>query len=277
MENKKYKILVLSDLKDATNNTIKSTVSLSKMINADIQFFYVKKPTDIIEKENQLSAIRTINHEYTATKKKIQDIVNPFFETYGVPINYRFAFGNVKNEISTYIEEYQPDIIVLGKRKSKTLKFIGDNITDFVLKKHDGVIMIVANSNTLEPNKELSLGILNGIEQNLNIAFADDLMKHIKEPLKSFKIVNNTTSIKEGNTDIKRQTIEYVFEKGDNSIEYLSNYLSKKNINLLCVDRVKKNTEKIENISEFEIKDVISKLNVSLLLTGSASYSKLEN
>ena len=27
---------------------------------------------------------------------------------------------------------------------------------------------------------------------------------------------------------------------------------------------------------EFEIKDVISKLNVSLLLTGSASYSKLE-
>ena len=39
MENNKYKILVLSDLKDTASTTLKSTIGLAKMIDADIHCF----------------------------------------------------------------------------------------------------------------------------------------------------------------------------------------------------------------------------------------------
>ena len=267
---KKYKILVLTDLKDSASATIKSTISLSKMIDGSIELFYVKNASDVIKRDNQLSAIRTINGEYRTANKKIESLIKIASNNYHATINYRLAIGNVKNEILSYIKEYQPDVIVLGKRKTTPLNFIGNNITDFILKNHNGVIMIVTNENALEPNKKLSLGVLNGIEQPLNnIMFADNLMKHIQEPLKSFKIIDNLSSEKQVKTDTNKQIEEYVFEKGDDSINTLSNYLSKKNINLLCIDRSRKDSNKTKkNTSELDVKDVISKLNVSLLLSG---------
>ncbi|WP_338357204.1 universal stress protein [Yeosuana marina] len=271
MKKNKYKILVLTDLKDSTSTTIKSTISLSKMIDGDIELFYVKNASDVVKRDNQLSAIRTINGEYRAANKKIQNLIKSVSDDYHVTINYRLAIGNVKNEIVTYIEEHQPDIIVLGKRKSKPLNFIGDNITDFILKTHNGVIMIAANENPLEPNKKLSLGILNGIEQTSNIVFAEDLISYAQKPLKLFKIIKSSNTTKETNSLEDKQTVEYVFEHGDNSISTLSNYLSKKNINLLCIDRDKKDGNNKVNTSKLDIKDVISKLNVSLLLSGNSN------
>ncbi len=80
MKKNKYKILVLADMKKSTSTVLKSAVSLAKMINGDIQMFYVRKPTDIVAKENQLSAMRTINKEYQKTEKKIQDHYRTHFE-----------------------------------------------------------------------------------------------------------------------------------------------------------------------------------------------------
>ena len=70
----KYKMLVLSDLNETTSSTIKSSISFAKIIKADINFFYVKKPTEVIEKESQLSAMRTINKEYFSIDKKIKTV-----------------------------------------------------------------------------------------------------------------------------------------------------------------------------------------------------------
>ena len=103
------------------------------------------KPTAIIEKESQLSAIRTINQKYNDTSKEIEKFIKPISDTYKITINSSHAFGNLKNEISNYISENKPDIIVLGKRKSKVLSILGDNITDFILKTFDGIIMIASN------------------------------------------------------------------------------------------------------------------------------------
>ena len=267
MKNNKYKILVLSDLKNSTNTLLKSTVSLAKIINGEIVLFHVKKPTEIVERESQLSAFRTINGEHYSIDKKIQNLINPISKDYGINIKYKFAFGHIKNEINNHIEAYKPDIIVLGKRKSKPLNFIGDNMASFVLKKHEGVIMIAASENALEPNKDISLGFLNNMEDAFRMEFSDALMGHAQKPLKSFKIVNKSNTLKEVQVPTDKKTVEYVFEQGDNTIATLSNYLSKNNINLLCVDRANENTDNKGNLVKSDIKDVISKLNVSLLLT----------
>lgn len=274
MKNKlKQKILVLSDLKKSSSTTLKGAVALAKMIHADIDFLYVKKPTEIIEKENQLSANRIINQEYKAIEKKIQNLVNPISKEYGVIIKYSFSFGNLKNEIGKYIDDNQPEIIVLGKRKSKALHFIGDQITDLVIKKHDGMILITNEHNALEPNKELSLGVLNGSENASDFDLVNHLIDHSQKPFKSFKIIKNSNEINSRPIQSNTKMVEYVFEQNENSISNLSNYLSKNNINILCIDRERKENKNGLYPINLNIKDIISKLNVSLLITGEQNFS----
>ncbi len=275
MKKNKYKIVVFSDLKGPLNNTIKSTVGLAKIINGDIELFHVRRPSEVVKTENQLSAIRTINREYITIDKKIQSITNSFSKDFGVNISYSFAIGNLKNEIGTYIREQQPDIIVLQRKKTKLLDFLGDNIAQFVLRQHSGTIFIVDEKKVLEPNKELSLALLDDGEQTPNIEFVDNLLLHTKKPLKSFKIVENPSGLKTSKEFRGKKTIEFVFEKRDDSIKNLSNYLTINNINLLCIARSKSNpNKKSENPSiNSNIKAIVDNLNVPLLLTGVPKYT----
>jgi nucleotide-binding universal stress UspA family protein len=263
MRNNKYKILVLSDLKKSPSTILKSTVSLAKMIDGDINFFHVKKPSDVVERESQLSAMRAINQEQIITGKKIQEALAPISNDYNVNINSTFAFGNVKNEIEEHIKVTNPDVIVLGKRKAKGLRFLGDNITNFVLKIHKGPVMIASNKNGFAPDKELHLGLFNDNEKSFDLEFTEDLIAQTKRPLKSFNIIKNTNVIKEKEDSVSTKTVDFVFEKNDNTIKNLSNYLLKNDINLLCVNRQKDKS----NVLKSEIKDVIDNVNISLFIT----------
>ena len=262
MRKNNYKIVVLSDLKDDVKSILKSAITLSKMIDGEIKFFHVRSASDVVEKENQLSAMRSINSEFKTIDKKIQQLLAPISKEYDVAINAKFSIGNVKNEIDKYIKEIQPDIIVLGKKKSTSFSFIGDNLTDFILKTHRGVIMISCENTTLEPSKEIALGLLNDVMPLSNLDFADDLIKNSQKPLKSFKIAKGADSSEEIGLSTKEKIVEYVFEKNDNSIKNLSNYVSKNNINLLCVNRGDQNHK-----NKAGVKNLIGKINVSLLVS----------
>ncbi|SNQ42869.1 universal stress protein [Cellulophaga lytica] len=257
MLKKKYKILVLSDLKKTTVSTVKSTVNLAKMINGDVSFFHVKKASDVVVRDNQLSAMRAINEQYNSTDRIISAIIKPISKVQNIKIKYSFSFGNVKNEIAKQIEEQQPDIIVLGKRKPKMINVIGDHITDFVLKNYKGVIMIAANDGAVKPIDTLALGVLNKNEEPLSLKFTQDLIKHSQQPLTSFSVVEKGSNL----TDMQnsKNAVTYVFEQGDNAIQNIANYLTKSNINLLCVNRATRG-----------INSVIDKTNVSLLLYANA-------
>ncbi|GAA4896018.1 hypothetical protein GCM10023311_21000 [Flaviramulus aquimarinus] len=267
MKTNKYKILVLSDLNKNTDSILKNTVSLSKMIDAEIDFFHVKKPIDIVERESQLSAMRVINKEQLGTKKKIQEFLDPFSKSYDVNINFTFAFGNIKHEIKEHIKTVKPDIIVLGKRKAKTMRFIGDNITDFVLKTHKGAIMIASSENVLEPKKEFNLGLFNGKVESFKMTFVENLIAQTQKPLKSFNIIESNALNEQNNTPLTEKTVDYVFDKNDNAIKNLSNYLVKNKVNLLCVNRGK--SKKKSKALKSEINDIIDEVNVSLLITDS--------
>ena len=161
MKNNNPKILVLSDMKSTSDKVLKNTLELAKLVNGNVSFFHVKKPTEVVERESQLSAVRTINEKYIATDKEIKSLIDSVSENEKTKITYNYAFGNIKEEIRTKINEIKPDIVVLGKRKPKVLKFIGDNVTDFVLNKYNGPVMIASEHKVLEAKKDLSLGILN--------------------------------------------------------------------------------------------------------------------
>lgn len=268
MENKKYKIVVFSDLKNSNCSELKSAISLAKLINGEIELFYVKKPIQVVESDNQLSAMRTINSEYTDIKKQLNELVEPLITEYKFPIRSSFVIGNVKTELDAYVKKHNPDIIVLGRRKSKFLNLGGDSITEYILANFNGTVMISSDKNSLEPNKELSLGLLNDTEHLNAISFAEDLLKHTQKPLKTFKVLKKSDTVFEEkkSTDIK--TVDYVFDENDESIKNLSNYILKNNINLLYFNSGKNNMKKGVSLPITSVRDMVSKLNVSLLLAG---------
>lgn len=160
MGNSKYKILVLSDLKETTNYALQNAVKVSKVIDAEIEFFHVKKPTDIVNTDSQLSAMRSINKEYVVTEKKINKLIAPIIENESITVHSSFVFGNIKNEIENHINSCKPDVIILGSRKRKILSFVGDKIINFVLKSHKKTLIIVSNGTDFDFEKEFSLDFL---------------------------------------------------------------------------------------------------------------------
>ena len=238
MKKNEYKILVLSDLTKSAASTLRSSANLAKIIDGNLEFFCVKKPTDIVKKENQLSAIRTINQKYNIIGKEIEKIVKPISDIYNLPIKYNYTFGNLKNEISNYISIHKPDIIVIGKRKSKILGILGDNISDFILKIFDGIIMIASDKYELAISDQLSVGILNDPKQLKSKDFIESLIAVSKNPPKVFKTLEKSSSEKENSSYFSKKTIEYVFEKGDNTLKNIANYSTKSKTNLVFLEKL---------------------------------------
>ena len=167
MKSNNYKILVLSDLKEKANQTLIYAANLSKEIDAEVECFYVKKATEIIDTENPLSALREISDVCNKTEKTIKSFVAPISIETDVQIKSTFAFGNVKNEIENCINRTQPDMIILGERQQKRFNFFGDNITGFIYKNYDGVVMVATDTNTIDTEGNVSLDTL-GLKNNVD-------------------------------------------------------------------------------------------------------------
>ncbi|MEX0288161.1 MAG: universal stress protein [Flavobacteriaceae bacterium] len=264
----KYKLVVLTDLNPSTKTVLKSAIGLAKMIGGEIEVFHVKKPSEIVDSENQLSAMRTINSKHRTIHKEFQSLIRPLSEEYNMKIPYSFRFGNVKHEIDDFIKEIKPDILVLGKRRSKPFTLIGDGITEYILKTFKGVVLINSDKEVLVPNKENSFGALNSPKPFSDLEFAEDLIKHTQKPLKAFKLVKNSNAVRDTSETLDVKTIDYVFEHNDSSIQNLSNYLSKNNISILTIDRAGQDPDSEQKFITPNINSVISKLETTLLISG---------
>ncbi|WBX71448.1 universal stress protein [Tenacibaculum retecalamus] len=260
---KKQNILVLSDLKNSTNSTLKSAVSIAKMINGNIDLLHVKKPIDVVTKESQLSAIRTLNKDSIETSKKIKNIIDPTAKKYGLTINYKFSVGNLKNEVEQYIKEKSPDVIVLGKQKKSPFNLLNNNVTDFIINKFNGTVFIIQDKNELEPSKPISLGVLNSGKSFLTSKTTKSIATHVVKPIVSFNLFKNKEEASVLKNDLDKEDVSYVFEKNSNTIKNLASYLVKNKTHLLHINR----KDNKEYLTKTDIKTVINKLNVSLVLT----------
>tara|TARA_B100000809_G_scaffold245611_1_gene272738 strand:+ start:430 stop:1188 length:759 start_codon:yes stop_codon:yes gene_type:complete len=250
----KNKILVLSDIDSSTKGSLTNALNLAKIVAGEIIFFCVKKPTDIVENDSQLSAMRVINEKFLETDSQIKSTIAALSNDEKIKISYKISFGNLKDEISKQIKAIKPAIIVLGKQKSKILSFLGDNIVDYVLKEFSGTVMITSDKIMLEANSDLSLGLLNDNKNLSKNEFKKRIVSFAIKPLKSFQINNNASLNKEAANPEK--IIEYIFEEGDNVLKNIDNYLIKNKIQLLFVPREK---NKIGNLANH--------INCSLMLT----------
>ena len=250
----KNKILVLSDIDSSTKGILTNALNLAKIVAGEVTLFCVKRPTDIVENDSQLSAMRIINEKFLEIENKIKSVISVLSNDEKIRISHKISFGNLKDEISKQIKATKPDIIVLGKHKSKIFSFLGDNIIDFVLKEFAGTVMITSDKITVKADSELSLGLLNENKNLPKNRFKKTLVSFALKPLKSFQIHNNNAF--KNKEDNPEKIIEYIFEEGNNALRNIDNYLVKNKIQLLFVPREK---NKIGNLANH--------INCSLMLT----------
>ena len=178
MKNNKYKILVLSDLKDKSNQVLSYAAKLSNEIDASLEFFYAKSAAEISQIENPFLVISTIRDTCNKIDREVKHLVTPISKENNTKIKTTFAFGNVKNEIKNFIKTSQPDMIILGERKQRRFNFLGDNITQLVHKNFEGVVFVATEKNVLDSKGNVSLdnlGLKNNIE-NYNMKKKNDIM-----------------------------------------------------------------------------------------------------
>lgn len=271
MKNKKYKILVLADDNNTASTILTSSVSLAKMIHGEIDLLCVKRPIELIDHDNQFSALRTVKEKYIKAESKIQKIINPISEKYDIPITYSISHGNIKNEIDRYLSRTNPDIIILGKKKRNSFKILKDNLTQFILNRHQGPVLLASTQNVLEPSSELTLGMYSEKNQNFDIDFAEALLNQTNTPIKSFKVLDPKGKSSTPSQASQNKVIEYTFEKSPNTIDTLDSYLNRNNINLFYIERGLDTGENAKMAGV--LKDAINKFNVSLLLPGVTKYA----
>ena len=262
---KKNKILILSELKYNVEALIISAASIAKKIDAEINFFYVKKPTEIIGNDSQLSAFRSINKEQIQTEKELENLLKPLKEKYTIEIKSKFSFGNIKTEMEDHIRQTNPDLIVIGKRRANLFNLPGDRVTDFVLDRFSIPVLISSETFTSDISENISVGVLNSNESTSSNLVLNKLIQDSKTPLKSFKIVDKAENLSNNNST-EEGLIEYVFERNDNSISSLSNYLEKSKVDLLYLDRSKFNTQSYGSNKVIPLKKIIKAVKVPFLL-----------
>ncbi|MGB3605934.1 MAG: universal stress protein [Psychroserpens sp.] len=180
MKSNKYKILVLSDLTEKSSIVLDYATKLSKEIDADIEFFYAKEATKVIGAENAFDVLQTINESKSEINNQITSLVTPILSKNKVVMKTAFGYGHVKNEIKNYITTSAPDMIILGERKPKALRFLGNDITRFVQSNYDGVVFIATKDNTLDTQGNISLNNLGLIDNLSNFKVKDTKKAELK-------------------------------------------------------------------------------------------------
>ncbi len=264
----KYKVLVLSDLSEESTQVLKSASRIAKEIDGEIEIFHVRKGTKVVENESHLSAVRSLKDNFVLVEKKLKDISASVSENMQVKVSHFFSFGNIKNEIVDHIEKSKPDIVVLGKRISNAPNFFGDNILTLILKNFQGVIMVANNINVLENQCKLSLGLFNSSSTQSGVPFLNSILSNTNTPIRSFAVLRkNEEPVTK--SDIKNDNlVSYVFEKNDNTLQTMSNYMDKNKVNLLLVYR-KSTSEDSKDMSISEFNELANTINIPVLLSNS--------
>ncbi|MEE9362749.1 MAG: universal stress protein [Cellulophaga sp.] len=272
----KYRILVLVDLSRESLDAFNYTVNLSKLINGSIEIFYVKPPTDIVKNENQTSAIAAIDEERSSIKRQLKELVDTTSELENLPIIYNFTFGNVKNEVKEHIEKTSPDIVVLGRSKPKLLDFFSDGLTQSIVNTFDGSVLIMGDTNNIAPYTDMLLGFFNENSNQGNYKVTQDLKRLNNSPSIHFRLRNKAPGTSERLDS--SSTITFEFEEGSNALHGLPSYIVKSNIELLCLGRDLKNekTPSLFNSITTNIKQLLNKTNVPILILGQQSVIKIQ-
>jgi hypothetical protein len=261
---KKNNIAVLINLDKPQPNIIQNSINVARSMDASLTFLYVRKGAQAVQSENHIAAINALTDTHMKIDGKMRELLEPFQQSMDTELRSKIAIGNVKYHIEKHLDQLNPDLVILGKRSKKALPWEGDRLTQFVVNKFQGPVLISATDQVLEFNEQLSLGMLSAIVSDSTKGFVADLIKISSQPVKSFRIVNKAGEDQSSST-MPFKTVEYAFDPGDNAVKSLSKYVLRNNVNLLFLDRDHV-TQRSRKTTSTSMNGVINQLPSSLLL-----------
>ncbi len=265
--NQKYHILVLTDLSNAPETAIRNAAQLAKAVNGSVETFHVKSPAKLVTQINQFAAERAIHEDYYKTKSNLKQIVNKIEKEEGIRIRYEVAYGNVKTEIKQKLDQVQPEIVLLGKRKAKLIDFLRRGVTKFLLDECDANILITGEDHKLHSYTDISLGVFGQSLQKEGIEIINDLKEQNNNPIRYFSI-RSKKNAEEATSRNDQEMISYVFSEGSNALDGLASYVSKTNTQLLCIPRNFDGNSKVSKLKRVRIPvRVVDKLDIPVLIT----------
>lgn len=238
MKTNKFKILTLIDIENSSKYLIDNVIGVAKMFNASIELFYVMQPIDVVEAESQLSAMRNINEKYIKTENRLKKLAKSVSKEHNINVTYNYAIGHIKNEILNKLNASRPNLVIIGKRKRKRLKLVGNNISEFIIKNYNGSVIIAANRYSINPASNIKLGLFNNKADYSSLKYFDKFLYHSTKPLVSFNVNSKkeATIINESATSTNK-VVEYTFEENDNTMSNIRSYINKSEVNVLCLER----------------------------------------
>ena len=113
---KNHDFLVLMDFSEASYKALKYSISMAKMIPSHIHVLYVANGEEVVDTENGIIALRAIEEETRKINKTLKSIVE-IINVEGLSSTAHYQFGNVKHVLKSQIDQIQPELVILGKKK----------------------------------------------------------------------------------------------------------------------------------------------------------------
>ncbi len=219
---KTYQISVLLDLSKDSEIVLANAVGLAKAIGGVVEVFHVKSPNAFYRDD-------------TTSKVELEVMVSKYRTKGALPIKYVIKKGPVKRRVMEYLCSEQPDFLVLGKKR-RFSSFFGRSITDLVIKQTNNTnILLLGKDDELYSFKEMNLGIFGGGIKESGLQIIKNLNPTDDNPVRLFHIKKDKMS--KTKKFLGHKTISFVFSKGTNALDSMVNYVTKTNIQLLCVSK----------------------------------------
>lgn len=260
----KYNLLVLFDFSSASHLALKNAINLAKLVHGKIDLFYVKPLIAFTKSSNQIAIMRAIDEDRKSEKRKMKNLVNAITKEENIAVSYNFTYGHVINEVQKYIDETNPDVVVIGRRNSKVKNIFEQGVTNYLMKNLKSSLLVSGSDNRSTSFNDASIGFIDELVAKEQLAIADELINKSKQPLKLLK-----TSKKDSEQLQKSDKEVITLEFGDHSEPGLliAQYINKNKIDLLCVKRtMRKGISKSDSKVNKQITKTIMKTEVPVLV-----------
>ncbi|MFD0862056.1 universal stress protein [Sungkyunkwania multivorans] len=263
-----YRLLVLTDLSEASERALRNAAQLAKVINGSVEALHVISIALVVDQENQVMAMRKLHKKYRKTKAMVREMVEKIAKTEDVSISTKIDYGNVKDIMLDYIKTAEPDIVVLGRRKSKVVDFIGDGITSYIIDNCQSNILISGDTQQFHSFSELSLGVYGKEIAAEGFEIIDHLHQKTNQPMRFFSIGEKEEATKgtEQESNNAQDRVSYVFVKGANALEGLANYVKHSDTRLFCIPRLSKSKSIWRKKEAVNVNTMVRLLDIPVLI-----------
>ena len=114
------RILIATDGSPSSREAVEFGIELAEAEEADVVFVHVLKPMDIYSTSG-FGMVGAMPHEPTEDERNVLEEAEEVAESHGVRSTTKLVLGDATDEIVSYADDLDVDLIVIGSRGHGTL------------------------------------------------------------------------------------------------------------------------------------------------------------